>query len=290
MICTPSGILTTISSINIPILHPNNSQLSIVNYQFLMYLIDTHTHVYDHQFSLDRIEAMQRALDAGVGMMLLPNVDASTITPMLELHEQYPDCTRVMMGLQPEEVKEDYKDVLSTMEKELEKGIYVGVGEVGLDFYWDSTFEKEQLDAFETQLDWAKQLHLPLSIHCRNAFDKMVKILERKQDGGLRGIMHCFTGTEEEAKVYLELGFHLGLGGVTTYKNCGVKEYLSNLPLDRIVLETDAPYLAPVPCRGKRNEPAFLVHTAQKIADILQIPVEELAAATTANAQSLFGA
>ena len=255
-----------------------------------MYLIDTHTHVYDHQFSLDRIEAMQRALDAGVGMMLLPNVDASTITPMLELHEQYPDCTRVMMGLQPEEVKEDYKDVLSTMEKELEKGIYVGVGEVGLDFYWDSTFEKEQLDAFETQLDWAKQLHLPLSIHCRNAFDKMVKILERKQDGGLRGIMHCFTGTEEEAKVYLELGFHLGLGGVTTYKNCGVKEYLSNLPLDRIVLETDAPYLAPVPCRGKRNEPAFLVHTAQKIADILQIPVEELAAATTANAQSLFGA
>ena len=253
-----------------------------------MYLIDTHTHVYDHQFSLDRNEAMQRALDAGVGMMLLPNVDASTIVPMLELHEQWPDCTRVMMGLQPEEVKEDYKEVLTMMEKELEKGIYVGVGEVGLDFYWDATFEKEQLDAFETQLDWAKQLGLPLSIHCRNAFDKMVKILERKQDGSLRGIMHCFTGTDEEAKVYLELGFLLGLGGVTTYKNCGVKEYLPNLPLDRIVLETDAPYLAPVPCRGKRNEPAFLVHTAQRIADILQMPVEELAAATTANVKSLF--
>ena len=266
-----------------------------------MYLIDTHTHVYDHQFSLDRDVAMQRALEAGVGMMLLPNVDASTIAPMLELHEQYPDCTRVMMGLQPEEVKEDYKEVLSMMEKELGEGSpasrvpqsrvqYVGVGEVGLDFYWDATYEKEQLDAFETQLDWAKQLGLPLSIHCRNAFEKMVKILEKKQDGGLHGIMHCFTGTEEEAKVYLELGFHLGLGGVTTYKNCGVKDYLPNLPLDRIVLETDAPYLAPVPCRGKRNEPAFLVHTAQKIADILQIPVEELAAVTTANAQSLFGA
>ncbi len=253
-----------------------------------MYLVDTHTHVYDHQFSLDRNEAMQRALDAGVKMMLLPNVDASTIAPMLELHEQYPDCTRVMMGLQPEEVKEDYKQVLSTMEKELEKGIYAGVGEVGLDFYWDSTYEKQQLDAFETQLDWSKQLHLPLSIHCRNAFDKMVRILEHKQDGGLRGIMHCFTGTEEEAKVYLELGFHLGLGGVTTYKNCGVKDYLPNLPLDRIVLETDAPYLAPVPCRGKRNEPAFLVHTAQKIADILQISVDELASATTANASALF--
>ena len=254
-----------------------------------MYLVDTHTHVYDHQFSLDRNEAMKRALDAGVGMMLLPNVDASTIAPMLELHEQYPDHTRVMMGLQPEEVKEDYKEVLSMMEKELEHGIYVGVGEVGLDFYWDSTYEKQQLDAFETQLDWSKQLGLPLSIHCRNAFEKMVKILEKKQDGGLRGIMHCFTGTEEEAKVYLELGFHLGLGGVTTYKNCGVKDYLPNLPLNRIVLETDAPYLAPVPCRGKRNEPAFLVHTAQRIADVLQMPLDDFAEVTTTNAKVLFG-
>ena len=254
-----------------------------------MFLIDTHTHIYDPQFSLDRSETVQRALQAGVGMMLLPNVDASTIAPMLELHGQYPDCTRVMMGLQPEEVREDYKQVLTTMEKELEKGIYIGVGEVGLDFYWDATYEKEQLDAFETQLDWAKQLGLPLSIHCRNAFDKMVKIIEKKQDGGLRGIMHCFTGTEEEAKVYLSLGFHLGLGGVTTYKNCGVKDFLSTLPLERIVLETDAPYLAPVPCRGKRNEPAFLVHTAQRIADILQIPVEELAETTTKNVHLLFG-
>ena len=253
-----------------------------------MFLIDTHTHIYDHQFSLDRNEAVQRALDAGVKMMLLPNVDALTIASMLELHEQCPDCTRVMMGLQPEEVKEDYKEVLDLMEKELERGIYVGVGEVGLDFYWDATFEKEQLDAFETQLDWAKQLHLPLSIHCRNAFDKMVKILEHKQDGGLRGIMHCFTGTEEEAKVYIELGFHLGLGGVTTYKNCGVKDYLPNLPLNRIVLETDAPYLAPVPCRGKRNEPAFLVHTAKRIAELLQMTVEELAAITTTNVKDLF--
>ena len=260
-----------------------------------MILIDTHTHIYDHQFSLDRNETVQRALEVGVKMMLLPNVDASTIAPMLELHEQFPDCTRVMMGLQPEEVKEDYKAVLSQMEKELgdvspvSRVHYVGVGEVGLDFYWDSTFEKQQLDAFEIQLDWAKQLGLPLSIHCRNAFEKMVKIIEKKQDGGLRGVMHCFTGTEEEAKVYLSLGFHLGLGGVTTYKNCGVKDFLPMLPLDRIVLETDAPYLAPVPCRGKRNEPAFLVHTAQRIADILQIPVEELAEATTKNVQLLFG-
>ena len=264
-----------------------------------MYLVDTHCHIYDHQFSLDRNEAVQRAWEAGVGMMLLPNVDASTIAPMLELHEQFPDCTRVMMGLQPEEVKEDYKEVLSMMEKELggaspasrvpkSRVQYVGVGEIGLDFYWDASLEKEQLDAFETQLEWAKQLNLPLSIHCRNAFDKMVRILEHKQDGGLRGIMHCFTGTEEEAKVYLDLGFHLGLGGVTTYKNCGVKDYLPKLPLERIVLETDAPYLAPVPFRGKRNEPAFLVHTAKRIAEILQIQVEELAEITTANANRLF--
>ena len=192
------------------------------------------------------------------------------------------------MGLQPEEVKEDYKEVLSMMEKELERGIYIGVGEVGLDFYWDVTFERQQLDALEIQLDWSKQLGLPLSIHCRNAFDKMVKILDKKQDGGLRGIMHCYTGTEEEAKVYLELGFYLGLGGVTTYKNCGVKDYLPNLPLDRIVLETDAPYLAPVPCRGKRNEPSFLVYTAKCIAEILQMPLEDFAAATTSNVKDLF--
>ena len=268
----------------------------------MMNLIDTHTHIYDHQFSLDRAETVQRALDAGVGMMLLPNVDASTIAPMLDLHNQFPDCTRVMMGLQPEEVKENYKEVLLMMEKDLWEASpsslvprpsssvhYVGVGEVGLDFYWDSTYEKQQLDAFETQLDWAKQLGLPLSIHCRNAFDKMVHILERKQDGGLRGVMHCFTGSRDEAHAYLSLGFHLGLGGVTTYKNCGVKDFLPELPLDRIVLETDAPYLAPVPCRGKRNEPAFLVHTAQQIADILEMPLEKLAQATSENAQSLFG-
>lgn len=253
-----------------------------------MYLVDTHTHIYDHQFDLDRTAAMQRALEVGVGMMLLPNVDVSTIAPMLDLHEQYPDCTQVMMGLQPEEVKEDYKAVLDRMEKELSRGIYIGVGEVGLDFYWDSSYEQQQLDAFETQLDWAKQLGLPLSIHCRNAFEKMARILEKKQDGGLRGVMHCFTGTEEEATVYLELGFHLGLGGVTTYKNCGVKDYLPNLPLEHIVLETDAPYLSPVPYRGKRNEPAFLIATAQKIADLLGITFEEVANATSSNALSLF--
>lgn len=253
-----------------------------------MTLIDTHTHIYDPAFDLDREAAVQRALEAGVGMMLMPNVDVSTLQPMLETHELFPDCTRVMMGLQPEEVKEDYKSVLALMERELDRNIYIGVGEIGLDFYWDATFEHEQLDAFETQLGWAKQLHLPLSIHCRNAFSYMARILEKHQDGGLHGVMHCFTGSEEEAQVYLDLGFHLGLGGVTTYKNCAVKDFLCNIPLDRIVLETDAPYLSPVPHRGKRNEPAFMADTAKRIAEIYQIPLEELAETTTNNVKSLF--
>ena len=253
-----------------------------------MTLIDTHTHIYDAEFDTDRGAVLQRALDSGVGMMLLPNVDASTVKPMLETHERFPDCTRVMMGLQPEEVKGDYKQVLDMMEKELECGIYIGVGEIGLDFYWDTTFEQEQLDAFETQLKWAKQLGLPLSIHCRNAFSFMARVLEKHQDGGLHGVMHCFTGTDDEAKAYLDLGFHLGLGGVTTYKSCGVKDYLHNIPLDRIVLETDAPYLSPVPHRGQRNEPAFLVDTAKKIAEIYQITLEEIAETTTNNVKTIF--
>jgi TatD DNase family protein len=253
-----------------------------------MFLIDTHTHIYDAEFDLDREAVVQRALDGGVGMMLLPNVDAPTVKPMLETHERFPECTRVMMGLQPEEVKGDYKQVLAMMEKELEGNIYVGVGEIGLDFYWDTTFEREQLDAFETQLEWARQLRLPLSIHCRNAFNFMVRMLEKHQDGGLSGVMHCFTGTEDEAKAYLDLGFHLGLGGVTTYKSCGVKDYLHNIPLDRIVLETDAPYLSPVPHRGQRNEPAFLVDTAKKIAEIYQISLEEIAETTTNNVKTIF--
>ncbi len=254
-----------------------------------MLFVDTHAHIYDPAFDVDRAEAVQRALEVNVGMLFMPNVDASTIAPMLETHERFPECTRVMMGLQPEEVKGDYRQVLALMEKELGRGIYIGVGEVGLDFYWDRTFEKEQIDAFETQLDWAKQLQLPLSIHCRNAFESMVKILEKQQDGRLRGVMHCFTGTEEEAKTYLDLGFHLGLGGVTTYKNCAVKDFLPRIPLDRIVLETDAPYLSPIPHRGKRNEPAFMVATAAKIAEICNVSLEDLAKITTTNAKKLFG-
>lgn len=253
-----------------------------------MQFIDTHTHIYDKEFDADRSEVVQRAVDSGVQMMLLPNVDATTITPMLDTFGQFPDHCRVMMGLQPEEVCADYMKVLAQIEKELERDIYIGVGEIGLDFYWDTTFEKQQVEAFELQLDWAKQIGLPVSIHARNAFGKMRAVLEKKQDGGLRGIMHCFNGTRDEAQAYLDLGFHLGLGGVTTYKSCPVKDFLAELPLERIVLETDAPYLAPVPHRGKRNEPSFLADTARKIAEITQRPLEEIAEITTHNASVLF--
>ena len=253
-----------------------------------MFFVDTHTHIYDKEFDTDRAEVVQRAVENGVQMLLLPNVDAATIAPMLDTFGQFPDHCRVMMGLQPEEVREDYKKVMACIEKELEKNIYVGVGEIGLDFYWDTTFEKQQLEVFELQLDWAKQLKLPVSIHARNAFGKMRAVLEKKQDGGLRGVMHCFNGTLDEAKAYLDLGFHLGLGGVTTYKSCPVKDFLAKLPLERIVLETDAPYLSPVPHRGKRNEPAFMVDTARKIAEIRQCQLEEIAEITTQNAKKLF--
>ncbi len=253
-----------------------------------MQFVDTHTHIYDKEFDADRAEVVQRAVENGVQMLLLPNVDATTIAPMLDTFEQFSEHCRVMMGLQPEEVRDDYKKVLAQIEKELERDVYIGVGEIGLDFYWDAIFEKQQIEAFELQLDWAKQLKLPLSIHCRNAFEKMVKILEKKQDGGLCGVMHCFNGTLDEAKTYLDLGFHLGIGGVTTYKSCNVKDFLAELPLERIVLETDAPYLAPVPHRGKRNEPAFLVDTARRIAEVMQRPLEEIADVTTRNASALF--
>lgn len=253
-----------------------------------MYFVDTHIHIYDKEFDADRTELVQRAVENGVQMMLLPNVDATTVIPMLDTFGQFPEHCRVMMGLQPEEVHDDYKQVLVRIEKELERDIYIGVGEIGLDFYWDSTYEKQQLEVFELQLDWAKQLQLPVSIHARNAFEKMRTVLEKKQDGGLRGVMHCFNGTLDEAKAYLDLGFHLGIGGVMTYKSCSVKDFLAELPLERIVLETDAPYLAPVPHRGKRNEPAFMVDTARKIAEITQHSLEEIADATTKNAVDLF--
>ena len=277
-------------------------------------IINTHSHIYDEAFDADREEVFKRALEAGVEMLLLPNCDEKSIKPMMEFYEKHPDNVRVMMGLHPEEVKEDYKNKLSLIENEVprltarnDNGVsvgtlpmsfrpercgveksFVGIGEIGLDFYWDDTFKKEQIEVLTEQLHWAKDLGLPVSIHTRNAFHDMFKVLDHEQDGRLAGVMHCFNGTLDEAKTALSYGFHLGLGGVITYKNCDVKEFLAEIPMERIVLETDDPYLPPVPYRGQRNEPAYIVKTAEKVAEIYGVTKEEICKITTENAIKLF--
>lgn len=258
-------------------------------------IINTHSHIYDEAFDNDREEVFQRTLEAGVEMLLLPNCDEKTIKPMMEFYEKHPDNVRVMMGLHPEEVKEDYVGKLRLIEDEVSRltarndsGVMVGIGEIGLDFYWDDTFKKEQIEVLSEQLHWAKELVLPVSIHTRNAFHDMFKVLDHEQDGRLAGVMHCFNGTFDEAKTALSYGFHLGLGGVITYKNCGVKEFLADIPMDRIVLETDDPYLPPVPYRGQRNEPAYITKVAEKVAEIYGVSVDEIINITTNNAQILF--
>ena len=259
-------------------------------------IINTHSHIYDGAFDFDREEAFRRAMNAGVTMLLLPNTDETTIGPMMRFYEQHPDNVRVMMGLHPEEVykdKKDYKDKLRIIEEEIPRltarnDTMVGIGEIGLDFYWDDTFKKEQIEVLSEQLHWAKELGLPVSIHTRNAFHEMFKVLDHEQDGRLAGVMHCFNGTFDEAKTALSYGFHLGLGGVITYKNCGVKDFLPEIPMERIVLETDDPYLPPVPYRGQRNEPAYIVKTAEKVAEIYGVTTEEIIEQTTKNAIKLF--
>lgn len=250
-------------------------------------IINTHSHIYDEAFDADREEVFQRALEAGVEMLLLPNCDEKSIKPMMDFYEKHRDNVRVMMGLHPEETRNDYKDKLKIIEQFVNDDI-IGIGEIGLDFYWDDTYKKEQIEVLSEQLYWAKALALPVSIHTRNAFHEMFKVLDHEQDGRLAGVMHCFNGTFDEAKTALSYGFHLGLGGVITYKNCGVKEFLADIPMEKIVLETDDPYLPPVPYRGQRNEPAYIVKTAEKVAEIYGVTTEEVCQTTSENAKRLF--
>ena len=261
-------------------------------------IINTHSHIYDEAFDTDREEVFQRALEAGVEMLLLPNCDEKSIRPMMEFYEKHSENVRVMIGLHPEEVNDDYKESLKKIETLVgdfstplrcgrNDGL-VGIGEIGLDFYWDDTFKKEQIEVLTEQLRWAKELGLPVSLHTRNAFPEMFKVLDHEQDGRLVGVMHCFNGTYDEAKTALSYGFHLGLGGVITYKNCGVKEFLADIPMNRIVLETDDPYLPPVPYRGQRNEPAYIVKTAEKVSEIYGVTTEDICKITTENAKRLF--
>ncbi len=255
-----------------------------------MKIIDTHSHLYDEAFATDRDEAVRRAADAGVVKMLLPAIDSGSVVAMDSLQADYPDIFFKMAGLHPTSVRENYVEELCLVEKQLEKNLqsYVAVGEIGLDFYWDDTFRKEQIEVLETQLAWAKKYGLPVSLHVRKAYNEIFEILKKDDFRTITGVFHCFGSSVQDAAKVLDLGFFIGVGGVVTFKNATLAEVVKNVPLEKILIETDAPYLAPVPFRGKRNESAYCVNIASKIAEIKNLDVEDVAEVTTANAVALF--
>lgn len=232
---------------------------------------------------------LQRALEAGLGKILLPAIDSGSHESMLELEEGNPGFCLAMMGLHPCSVKEDYEQELKIVEDYLAGRSFIGVGEIGLDFYWDLTFKEQQFKAFHRQIEWALHYGLPIAIHSRNANDECIQVVGEHQKGGLKGVFHCFSGTLEQARQMIELGFYLGIGGVLTFKNGGLDKVIEEIDIRHLVLETDAPYLAPVPFRGKRNESSYITHVAQKLADLKQTNVQEIIDQTSQNAQNLFG-
>lgn len=251
--------------------------------------IDTHTHLYVEQFDEDRIQATQRAIDAGVEICLLPNIDASTIGVMNELVKAFPANCYPMMGLHPGSVGSDVESQLKIIKDELYSGNYIAIGEIGMDLYWDTTYLKEQERAFRAQVEWAKELELPIAIHARDAFNQIFDVLDELNDDRLSGVFHCFTGDKAQADKVLNYGgFKLGIGGVATYKKADLGSSIQHVSLDDLVLETDSPYLAPVPRRGKRNESAYLLHVAEKVADIFGVTLKEVEERTTNAAKELF--
>jgi len=251
-------------------------------------LIDTHTHLYLEQFDEDRTAMMQRAIDKGVERMLLPGIDSNHIASMLELEKSFPNNCFAMMGLHPCSVKEDYENELKIVEQNLQNRKFIAVGEIGLDYYWDKTFIKEQKYAFNLQMEWAKKYKIPISIHCRESMDDAIELVEGAKTEDLNGVFHCFGGTLDQANKIIDLGFYLGIGGVLTYKKSGLDEVLKHIDLQHIVLETDAPYLSPVPYRGKRNESAYISDIAQKLAEIKGVNINEVARITSENAVKVF--
>lgn len=251
-------------------------------------MIDTHAHIYATEFDADRSQVIQRAVEQGISHILLPNINLDSIEPMLKTESDYPHLCRSMMGLHPCYVNEDVDESLTLMRSWFEKHNFIGVGEIGIDLYWDKTFRAEQEHAFATQLHWAKELGLPAVIHTRDSISETIDILKTVQDGSIRGVFHCFGGSVAEAKAITDLGFHLGLGGVTTFKNGGMDKVIPELDLDHVVLETDCPYLAPVPHRGKRNEPSYTALVATRIAELTHQSVESVIAQTSHNARSIF--
>jgi len=255
-----------------------------------MKLIDTHAHIYLDTFKKDIDQVMARALAEGVEKIYLPAIDRSETTNMHDLEMKYPVACMAMAGLHPCSVKEDHHDELMWVEEQLGSRSFAAVGEIGLDFHWDRTFVDRQYQAFESQVEWALKYDLPIVIHSRDAIDECIATVTKYKARGIRGIFHCFGGSLEQARAITGIGMYLGIGGVITYKNAGLAEVLEKVSLEHLVLETDAPYLTPVPFRGKRNESSYLKYIAEKLALVKQVTMEEVAAVTTANAEKIFGA
>ena len=253
-----------------------------------MILIDTHCHLYLAEFTGDIDQLIERASAEGVSKFYLPSIDSTTLDAMLSLEKHFPKKCFAMMGLHPCSVKENYKEELDIVAQWLDKTNFVAVGETGLDYFWDKTFAAEQAAAFKTQIEWSIRYGLPVSIHTRNAMKETINIVQEYVPKGVRGIFHCFSGSYEDAKEITGAGFYLGIGGVLTYKNSGLAEVLKKIDLEHMVLETDAPYLAPVPFRGKRNESSYLTYVAAKLAAVKNCSVEEVAEITTENAEKIF--
>ncbi|AXB30147.1 TatD family deoxyribonuclease [Vibrio campbellii] len=251
-------------------------------------MIDTHAHIYASEFDNDRDEVVKRALEQGIDKILLPNIDLESIEPMLKTEAAYPEICRSMMGLHPCYVDGNVEQTLAIIRGWFEKHNFIAVGEIGIDLYWDKTFRAEQEMAFVTQLNWAKEMDLPVVIHTRDSIEETLTLLRQEQDGSLRGVFHCFGGSVEEAQAINELGFHLGLGGVSTFKNGGMDKVIPHLDMNWVILETDCPYLAPVPHRGKRNEPAYTSLVAARVAELRGESLEVIDTLTTKNAEALF--
>ena len=232
---------------------------------------------------------MQRCLDNSISRLFLPNVDSASIDLVMSQVAAFPDNCFAMLGLHPCDVKENWQQELDTIYKAIPRHKIYAIGEIGIDLYWDKSTLNNQIEAFKIQINWAKELKLPVVIHCRDSFDEVFTVLEEEKDDKLRGILHCFTGNLEQAHKLIDLGFYLGIGGVVTYKNSGLDKVVQEIDLKHIVLETDSPYLTPVPYRGKRNESSYLVYVAEKVADLHQMSVEEVAKVTTANSKIVFG-
>ncbi len=254
-----------------------------------MIITDTHTHLYSESFDEDRSEMIKRAIDAGVKRFFIPAIDSSYAEGMFALENEFPENVFLMMGLHPTHVKENFEAELFFVEEQLKKRRFYGVGEIGIDLYWDKSTLEIQQEAFRRQIRMAKAYDLPIVIHCRDAFDEVFEVLEEEKDEKLFGIFHCFTGTLEQAKQALSYNMKLGIGGVVTFKNGKIDRFLDQVPLEEIVLETDAPYLAPVPFRGKRNESAYIKQVLKKVAEIYNTSEEKVAEVTTAASKEVFG-